>query len=303
MNRIDRRAMARAFGTAADTYDAAAALQNTVRSELLTRVGELQLDPQVVIDLGAGTGAATPLLKARYPQALIAAVDLSPIMLRRAAARIGWLDRHLPWRRRRYDCVAADAGQLPFADGSVELIFSSLMLQWCDDLDATLAEIRRVLSPNGVFIFSSFGPTTLHELRSAWFAVDQYPHVNEFVDVHDLGAALGRAGFVEPVLDVDRLTSHYTDVNALLRSLKAIGARNALDQRNRGLTGKAAYAAMCRAYAALVGSATDIPATWEVVYACCFGSSARAQRTTPSVNSGAGQAGEVLVPISRLRKR
>lgn len=300
MNRIDRRAMTRSFGAAAATYDAAARLQTAVRTELLGRLGELRVEPSVVVDLGAGTGAATPSLKAMYPQALVCAVDLSPVMLQHAAARLGWLDRHLPWRRRRYECVAGDALQLPFADGSVEVIFSSLMLQWCDELDATLAEIRRVLAPQGVFLFSSLGPTTLQELRSAWAKIDNLPHVNEFIDVHDLGAALGRAGFVEPVLDVDRLIYRYEDVTSLLRSLKAIGARNTLEQRNRGLTGKGAHAALYRAYAELVGGSRDIPATWEVVYGCCFGGATDARRRmTPHTASN----GEVVIPIGSLRKR
>lgn len=300
MNRIDRRAMTRAFCTAAPTYDAAALLQTAVRSELLTRAGELRLDPHVVVDLGAGTGAATPLLKNLYPRSLVAAVDLAPPMLCHAAARIGWFDRHLPWRRRRYECIAADALHLPFGDGSVDVIFSSLMLQWCDELDAALAEIRRVLSPRGAFLFSSLGPTTLQELRSAWAEVDDRPHVNEFVDVHDLGSALGRAGFTEPVLDVDRLIYRYNDVTALLRSLKAIGARNSLDQRNRGLTGKSAHAAMSKAYAELVGVSQDIPATWEVVYGCCFGAAGEARR---KMTGKLTEPGEFVVPIGSLRKR
>ncbi len=300
MRQIDRRAMARAFDSASTTYDGAADLQTAVRDELLLRIVELQRVPHTVIDLGAGTGAATPRLKAMFPQAMVAAVDVAPKMLQRAAGRLGWFDRHLRWRRRRFECIAADALRLPFADGSVEVIFSSLMLQWCDELDAVLAEIRRVLSPKGVLVFSSLGPTTLQELRGAWAAVDDRPHVNEFVDVHDLGAALGRAGFTEPVLDVDRLVYRYADVNTLLRSLKAIGAHNVLEQRNRGLTGKRAHAAMCAAYGNLVGGATGIPATWEVVYGCCFGAAAGTQRSRVATD---GPTQEVSVPIGSIRRR
>ena len=292
---IDRRAMARAFGAAADTYDDAAALQADVRQELLERTLELRHTPQVVIDLGAGTGAATGQLKSMYPRARVFAVDIAQPMLQRAAARISWFDRLWPWSHRRYACVAADARRLPFADGCVDLVFSSLMLQWCDDLDVVLAEIRRVLSPRGLFIFSSLGPTTLIELREAWAAVDSHPHVNEFIDVHDLGSALGRAGLIEPVLDVDRLIRRYPDVVALLRSLQAIGARNALDQRNRGLTGRKSLQTLQRTYAALVGTETDVPATWEVVYGCCFG--------TADGRRASGAPGEIAIPLERIGRR
>ena len=299
--RVDRRAMARSFGAAADTYDDAADLQAMVRAELLERAVELRIEPKIVVDLGAGTGAGTPGLKALHPRALVCAVDIAPAMLQRAAARLDWGDRHLPWRRRRrFECVAADTLRLPFADGSIDFIFSSLMLQWCDDPDAVFAEIRRVLSPRGLFLFSSLGPTTLQELRSAWAEVDSHPHVNEFIDVHDLGSALARAGFTEPVLDVDRHVRRYADVNALLRSLQSIGARNTLEQRNRGLTGKSAFAAMRDAYTRIAGTASDVPATWEIVYGCCFGAAAdggrhRTQATNPH--------GETLIPVGSIKRR
>jgi malonyl-CoA O-methyltransferase len=291
---IDARAMARAFGAAATTYDSSAQLQGEVRQELLARVTELRGEPHVVIDLGAGTGAATPLLKQMFPRALVCAVDITPSMLVRAASRIGMLDRLWPWSQRRFECVGADARRLPFADGSVDLVFSNLMLQWCDDLDTVLMEIRRVLSPQGVFLFSSFGPTTLQELRGAWAAVDGYPHVNIFVDVHDLGAALSRSGFAEPVLDIDRLVRQYADVMALLAHLKAIGARNARVQRKRGLTGRSALRRMQEAYAQIVGRAVDVPATWEVVYGCAFAARMGTRRAAGS---------ETVIPITRIGRR
>jgi len=299
MSGIDRKAVARAFGAAVDTYDAAAELQAAVRTELLNRVRELQLEPQVVIDLGAGTGAATAALQAMFPRALVCAVDIAPLMLQRAARRVGGFARLLPWRRGKFVCVGADALRLPFAAGSAQLVFSSLMLQWCEPLDLALAEIKRTLAPRGVFLFSSLGPGTLRELRSAWARVDERPHINDFVDVHDVGAALARAGLVEPVLDVDRLLYRYADVTTLLRSLQAIGARNALKHRHRALTGKAAFAAMCRAYAELAGRAQDIPATWEVVYGCCFGADRAPQRSAPV----AGAAGEIFVAVKDIRRR
>ena len=112
------------------------------------------------------------------------------------------------------------------------------MLQWVDPPDAALAEMRRVLRPGGLLLASSFGPETLQELRAAWAAVDDGVHVNRFVDVHDLGGALQRAGFIEPVLDVDRHVHHYADVRALMGELKSIGAHNVNAGRSRALTGK-----------------------------------------------------------------
>ena len=137
---LDRRAVARAFDRASASYDAAAALQERVRNELLARLDELKVTPQsAILDLGAGTGHGSRALKRRFPQALVVAADIAPGMLERAKRQSRWL--------RRFERVRADAYSLPFRDGAFDLVFSSLMLQWCDDLDAVFAEIARVLSP------------------------------------------------------------------------------------------------------------------------------------------------------------
>ena len=162
---LDRRAVARAFDRASGSYDAAAELQQRVRLELLGRLEELQVSPRAVLDLGAGTGHGARALKRRYPGATVVAVDIATGMLEQARRQSRWL--------RRFERVRADAYALPFADGSFDLVFSNLMLQWCDEPDAALAEIRRVLKPDGFFAFTTFGPDTLKELRAAWAAVDQ----------------------------------------------------------------------------------------------------------------------------------
>lgn len=265
------RDIARAFGRASGSYDAAARLQARVRDELLSRLDGLSLEPSVVMDLGAGTGLATGALKRRYRKAQVVAVDLAEGMLRLARRRSRF------WRPFR--CVAGDAARLPFREGSVDLVFSNLMLQWCGGLDATLAEIARVLRPGGLFLFGSFGPETLRELRGAWAEVDDAVHVNAFVDMHDLGGALQRAGFTEPVLDVDRHVLHYADTMALMRELKAIGAHNLNAGRARGLTGRRKLARMTVAYEAR-RKPSGLPATYEVVYGVAWAPQVR-ERPVP----------------------
>jgi malonyl-CoA O-methyltransferase len=287
---LDRRAVARAFDRASASYDAAAALQERVRNELLGRLDELKVQPGAVLDLGAGTGHATRSLKRRYPQALTVAVDIAPGMLERARAQSRWL--------RRFERVRADAYSLPFRDDSFDLVFSSLMLQWCDDLDAVFAEISRVLAPGGLLLFSTFGPGTLAELRDAWAASDAQTdspgnHVNHFFDPHALGSALMHAGFAEPVLDVDRIVMQYPDTFALMRELKAIGAHNVTKGRARGLTGRARLAAMSRAYETQRRDGS-LPATYEVIHATSWGGQRRSEDTFPR---------ETLISPSAIRKR
>jgi malonyl-CoA O-methyltransferase len=159
---------------------------------------------------------------------------------------------------------------LPLADASVDLVFSNLMLQWCDDLDAAFAEIARVLRPRGLFTFTTLGPDTLVELRDAWRAADAGEHVIPFTDMHDIGDGLVRAGLAEPVLDVERMTLAYPDALALMRDLKAIGAHNANAGRARGLTGRRRLAAMQAAYERRRRDGV-LPATYEVVFGQAWG--------------------------------
>lgn len=277
---IDRKAMRAAFDRASSTYDESAVLQARVRDELIERLALVALEPAVVLDLGAGTGLTAQSLARQYSKALVVAVDLAPVMLRRAA-------HHAP-------ALCADASRLPLGTASVDLVCSNLMLQWCDEPAAIFGEVRRVVRPGGFFAFSTFGPDTLQELRAAWSAADGFTHVNRFIDMHDTGDALVRAGFSEPVMDVERVCLTYPDVLSLMRDLKAIGAHNVTVGRSRGLTGRARLARMTDAYEAWRRDGR-LPATYEVVYGAAW----RAEDPigAPVI------AGEARIPVGAIRRR
>jgi malonyl-CoA O-methyltransferase len=264
--RLDRGGVRESFDRAGPSYESAARLQARVAEELLTRLESFRFEPAVVLDLGAGTGRVSVELKRRYPRAQVLALDLSLGMLQQARRKLRL------WRR--FARVCADAQRLPLKTASVDLVFSSLMLQWCEPLDAALAEVRRVLRGEGFFAFSTFGPATLKELRRAWAAADSYNHVNHFIDVHDVGNALVRAGFSEPVLDVDRIELGYPDALALMRDLKAIGAHNVTAGRPRTLLGRAHLERMQAAYESERAHGV-LPATYEVIYGASWGSGGR----------------------------
>ncbi len=286
---LDRAALARAFDRAGDSYDAAAQLQQRVRAELLARLQYFALEPQCILDLGAGTCQASPALHRRFPTARVLALDIAPGMLN-AAPRAWWP------RRRGFERICADAYALPLAAHSVELVFSNLMLQWCDRLDAVLRELARVLKPGGLLLFSSFGPETLHELRAAWAAADAGVHVNQFVDMPQLGAALMHAGLLEPVLDLERQCLHYPRAQALMRELQHIGARNVASARARGLTGRARLRRMLDAYEQR-RTPSGLPASYEIIYGAAFGGAA-AGAALPT----ATLRGETAVPLESLRR-
>ena len=276
---LQRDALRRAFDGASARYDSAARLQAEARQELLARLEILRLVPEVALDLGAGPGSGSRALAKRYPQAKIVALDLSLRMLREARRHAGLL--------RKFARVAADARAIPLRSASVDLVFSNLLLQWCTPPDEVLAEVRRVLRPGGFFAFTTVGPQTLVELRAAWATVDSLPHVHTFIDMHDLGSALARTGFAEPVLDVDRTRRRYDDPQALMRELKTIGAHNAARDRRRGLMGRGRFARMLAAYPREAG---QIDATFEIIYGAAWAG----QQQTP---------GEFAVAAQSVRRR
>lgn len=284
--RLDRSRLRAAFDRASSRYEAAAGLQARVSDELLERLGAFAFSPRVVLDLGCGTGRVTRELRRRYRGALVVALDLAPGMLREARRHSSF------WRR--FERLCADAQRLPLKEASVDLVFSSLMLQWCEPLDEALAEVRRVLKPGGFFAFSTFGPDTLCELRAAWAEIDEHSHVNRFIDMHDVGDALARAGFAEPVLDVDRIELGYPDALTLMRDLKAIGAHNATAGRPRTLLGRSKLRRVSQAYEALRRGGS-LPVTYEVIYGASWGAA--------GASAAAAHAGEVHIAPGSIRRR
>ena len=258
----DKRAVRRSFDRAAATYDAHGVLQREVNQRLLSHLELIKLAPARVLDLGCGTGASLPALRKSFPEAQVIALDIAPGMLAQARARTPWLQRMIGSRTPQLVC--GDAERLPFASASLQFVFSNLALQWCRP-ELALAECARVLAPGGLMMFSTFGPDTLKELRQAFAAVDGYEHVNRFVDMHDIGDTLVGFGLADPVMEMEVITLEYDTVDAVMADLKAIGARNALPGRPRGLTGKSRWGMVAAQYEKyrLNGA---LPASFEVVY-------------------------------------
>jgi malonyl-CoA O-methyltransferase len=228
---LDPRTVRRSFDRACRTYDAAAAVQGEIRTRMLERLDIVRLQPTTVLDLGAGTGHASRELKRRYPSAQVIALDSSLAMLRASAPQQRFLRRFAP--------VCGDAHRLPVRSQSFDLVLSNLLLEWCHEPDAVFGEVARVLRPKGLFTFTTVGPDTLKEVRELWRGVDPFTHVHRFIDMHDLGDALLRAGFAEPVMDTERLTVTYRDLSTLLDEIRGSGARNIAQGRPHGLTGRA----------------------------------------------------------------
>jgi malonyl-CoA O-methyltransferase len=279
---LDPRAVRRSFDAASTTYDAAAAVQSEIRARLLERLDIARLQPAVVLDLGAGTGHAARALKQRYPGSIVIALDLSEGMLQQAARQQRLF--------RRFQRLAGDAQRLPLQDSSIDLVFSNLLLEWCADPDAVFSEIRRILRPHGLFTFTTLGPDTLKELRAAWRRIDAHVHVHRFIDMHDLGDALMRARFAEPVMDVERLTVTYGGMRRLMTELKASGSSNVALGRRRGLINRGQLQALEQHGDSSMREGV-LPVSVEVIYGQAWGGEPRPSRP----------AGNFLFPIEGLR--
>jgi malonyl-CoA O-methyltransferase len=258
---IDKPAVRRAFDRAASTYDAAAVLQHEVCRRSLERLDFIRHAPARILDAGSGTGNAWGGLAQHYPKAQLVALDLAPGMLRQAHG-------NQPWHRRLLGripvAVCGDLERLPLAGASIDLVWSNLALQWVNSLPQAFAEIRRVLAPGGLLLFTTFGPDTLKELRAAQPDAGD-ARISRFIDMHDIGDMLVKAGFADPVIDMEMFTLTYDSVRDVMRDLQAIGASNANAGRSRGLSGRAWLSAVERNYEALRRDGR-LPASFEVIY-------------------------------------
>lgn len=288
----DRYAIAKeqirhSFNRSASRYDEVALLQREVASRVLERLELVKLEPKRILDLGCGTGLNSKALGQRYKKAQVISLDLAPNMLKEARKHKKWLSKQ------RFVC--GDAEALPLADNSVDLIFSSLTIQWCADLDSLFKECFRVLRPGGLLMFATLGPDTLHELRNSWQSVDGYNHVNAFVDMHDIGDAMVRSRLADPVMDVETITMTYHEVMQLMRDLKVLGAHNMTGGRPHGLTGKQRIRAMAEAYESYRNNGL-LPASYEVVYGHAWAPENKDQPQN-------GADGVFHFPLDQLKRR
>ena len=236
------------FERAAPTYDGAADIQRRI----CTQLGEdlANFTPDRILDAGCGTGFAQAGLQARFPAAQAIAFDLSPAMLNRIAA---------PCYR-----LAGDIENLPLADASIDLYWSSLAVQWCD-LATALREARRTLRPNGRVAVASLGPATFHELRHAFAEVDDHRHTLSFHSENEIRKIAANLAFTTITTKKSTKIAHYPDFKTLLRAVKAVGANQLGDGRRTSLMSRATFQRAAAAYEQLRTSA-GLPLSYDVIY-------------------------------------
>jgi len=237
------------FNDAASNYDDNAFLQSEIANRLAEKLKVISIKPQTIIDLGSGTGLLSNKTAEIFPNANLICVDFAQQSLLKNSQNLK---------------VCANAYELPFASNSVDFIVSNLMMQWCPDLKALFNECFRVLKPEGLILFTTFGPDTLKELKRSWSAVDSSAHVNNFIDMHDIGDQMLQSGFQSPIMEMENITLTYEKVLDLMHDLKSIGAQN-VGSRSKALTGKTKFKKMIEMYESY-RSDGKLPATYEVIY-------------------------------------
>lgn len=276
-----RRLLART----ASTYSKAAYLPNEIADRLFEHLLPIKLEPQFILDLGAKTGHSSALLRQRYPNAQIISLEMTVPLLQQIKTGWRW------WRKTTRIC--ADYEKLPFLTGQIDAVFANLSLLWCDDLSLLLQEIRRVLRPEGLFLFSSLGPDSLREIRQSWAQVDTMPHVHSLVDMHDIGDQLLQAQFLDPVMEMEYLTLEYQSTNVLFQDLKALGWQNIAADRRKTLTGKQRWQHFLQQYSTFQQADGVFPTTLEIIYGHAW---------APSVGHAIRTAdGEIRISVESLQ--
>lgn len=251
--------------------------------QLHERLALLKNPPQRIMDLGAGDGRHLQILRKQYPHATVVGVDLSLQRLKRSL-----INQRFWQKRPLLACVDASEA-LPFAKDSFELIVSNMLLPWIFEPAALMAEINRVLITDGVLFLSTAGPDTLIELRRAWAEVDDCLHVNAFMDMHDVGDLMLKAGITDPVMDTQRLTLTYSSLDSLLSELIGLGLINVLNGRRKGLTAASVKRRLAKHYP--LNDQGGVSATLELVIAHGWSGEVKPPR------------GEYHFPLDRLRRR
>ncbi|MDZ7791062.1 MAG: methyltransferase domain-containing protein [Xanthomonadales bacterium] len=272
----NNRRIRQRFDAAAADYDRHAALFDEVGRRLLERLDGLRFEPGHIVDLGCGTAKHSLALRERYPASRLLALDSAPAMLARARKRRG------RWRP-RFDIACADAGAPPLAEASIDLAFANLSLQWSDDLAATLAGLRRIMRPRGLLLMTLPGPDTLVELQRAGATVER----GICAHAQELGDLLTRAGFQEPVLDTDWLTTTHGDLGGLLGDLDHLGVGYSLPGGSE---------AIVRELSRMDDG--SIPMTWEVLYATAW-----SPDEGQPIRTGQGEEASISAASLGIRKR
>lgn len=259
MFQINKKSIAESFNRAASTYDSGSEFQKAAGEFLLKETVQLTKNdnPKVIIDLGSGTGTLTKKISFFFPESNILCIDIALRMLQHA--------KNINYKN-NIKLISADADLLPFPKSSCDLVFSNLLLQWSPCFKTTIREVRRILKPNGWFLFSILGPKTLYELRHCWQQADQYQHVISFPSFKKIYQDIRTVQYQTHLIKIKTYTDFFDQSINVMKKLKMTGARNVYGHRRSGLYTKHILQIVLEEYEQFRNIDGKLPLTYETYF-------------------------------------
>lgn len=248
-------------------------LHREVARRMAERLSIVRVQPTQVIDWWSWLGAGAESLERAYPAARRIVVEPTPALraLSEVAARQPWWSARR-WRSPAPTVIDQDAA-LP---GGTQLVWANMALHAVADPPALFARWERALAVDGFVMFSCLGPGTLRELRALYQRLGWPAPTPNFIDMHDLGDMLVRAGFADPVMDQELITLKWLDAESLLAELRGLGG-NTAPARTAGLRTPRWRQRLLHELASLAGPDGRPSLGFEVAYGHAFRAAPRAR--------------------------
>ena len=263
---IDKEYKRKVFNRNAKTYDEYSSLQNKISDNLFKKLDLIEVRPNFILDLGCGTGRNGRILKEKYQNIRLINYDFSINMLLQAKKNQHKL------LGAESDFICGDIEELSFSENTFDVIWSTSSLQWCNNLSDIFKKAKLILKPGGLFIFSTFGPNTLFELKNVTKKISNYQKTNNYLDITSIKDKLIKEGFIDPVLNSEEFCLTYKNINKLFLDLRKIGATSGFKRKKIGLSGKSFLKLISDGYKEYSYDG-NFPATYEVIYGCSWNKS------------------------------
>ncbi|BDX06014.1 methyltransferase domain-containing protein [Planctobacterium marinum] len=245
------------FGEAAAMYDDHALVQKEIADHALSLIANSrngQAKFAYAIDIGCGTGAFTGRLLEFAHRAT--GLDLAQGMIHFAQKH--YAQKQLSW-------TVSDAEALPLAEQSIDLIYSSMALQWLSQAEKVAKECFRIISNTGQGTLAVVVDGSLNELNYCWQSLAQSSPVNRFMPVKSWFNAFKNAGF-EVQVQQKRFTSWHQNIFAVLHSIKDIGAGVVLDAGQQTPLNKTKLKTLNSVYKDKFGQENKLPLSWQIAF-------------------------------------
>ena len=253
----EKSKIAKAFNRAATSYSNAASLQRGIGYKLLQFARGYLNTPTRVVDLGSGDSYFSKILANKFPKTPIFSLDLAYVML-----NYNLMQSQFPKIKR----ICTDFDCLPLGDHSIDLIFSSMSMQWSLNLNDTLAESYRILRPDGVLLLAMPCQGTLLELQVSMKTVDPSCQVNYFLPAGSIESELRQVGFALCTKHQQSMQHYYHQFINILYNFRATGTNCIKFNNSNPNLSKRYITRISTAYETYRNHQDQLPVSYEISY-------------------------------------